>query len=296
MAQMGCLTSPDRVIVGDRPSGEPVFAVRSPRAVHAPDADRHGPAGQPNGGITNMSALHSHRLIRNAVAAAALALGLGVAAAAPAAADPDPTQVCSGTHITPSGNQTSITYTAPEGMLVSAWCVKAGSTQQGNGPEYHQVDPPAKTITITHASGKDISHYSVTLVPVPETPTETPTPQTPTQQTTTPNTTVNPTTGATPEVLGVEEEKPEKEKPAESQVEAPEAEVLGVQATAKNPQEAAPAPLPLAVAAGADADDEADAASAATQQDNSTWSLMALLLLLLGGTLGGATWYRRARD
>lgn len=82
---------------------------------------------------------------------------------APSGANDNP-QVCSGTHITPVGNQTSITVTAPDDQLISAYCVKAGSLKQGNGPVYVIVDPPAKTVTITHPSGKDISHYTVTFV------------------------------------------------------------------------------------------------------------------------------------
>ena len=39
--------------------------------------------------------------------------------------------------------------------------------QPGHGPEYHDVNPPEKSVTISHSSGRDISHYSVQLVPEP---------------------------------------------------------------------------------------------------------------------------------
>jgi hypothetical protein len=62
-----------------------------------------------------------------------------------------------------SGSEASITVTAPEGKLISGYCVKAGSANQDLGPEFHSVTP-ATTVTITPSSGKDISHYSLTLV------------------------------------------------------------------------------------------------------------------------------------
>jgi hypothetical protein len=54
-------------------------------------------------------------------------------------------------------NQPSVTVTAPEGFLISAYCVKAG-------PEavIVTVDPPQKTVTI--APGQDVSHYQIKLV------------------------------------------------------------------------------------------------------------------------------------
>src|SRR5687767_10852684 len=63
-----------------------------------------------------------------------------------------------------SGNQHSVTVTAPAGKLISGYCVKAGSANQGLGPEFVTISPPQKTVTITHSSGKDISHYSLTFV------------------------------------------------------------------------------------------------------------------------------------
>lgn len=89
-----------------------------------------------------------------------------------------------------SGSNASLTLTAPEGKLISGYCVKAGSANQGLGPEFYPVNPPAKSVTISHSSGKDISHYSLTFVdeqtttPTETTPTDTtPTETTPTETT-----------------------------------------------------------------------------------------------------------------
>ena len=109
------------------------------------------------------------------IAAMIAAFGFGGAAAVAASGDKPPStpghgsndQVCpagdSG-KIDVSGSQASITVTAPDGKLISGYCVKAGSANQGLGPEFYTVSPPAKSVTITHSSGKDISHYSLTFV------------------------------------------------------------------------------------------------------------------------------------
>jgi hypothetical protein len=132
-----------------------------------------------------------------AIAAMIAAFGLGGAAAFAAGTDkPDNPgggndgQVCpagdSG-KIDVSGDHTSLTLTAPDGKLISGYCVKAGSANQGLGPEFVTVDPPQKTVTITHSSGKDISHYSLSYVDDDETTTTetetTPTETTPTETT-----------------------------------------------------------------------------------------------------------------
>jgi hypothetical protein len=147
------------------------------------------------------------------IAAAIAAFGLGCAAAFAAGADKpsDPgggndAQVC------PAGDSgkidvsggSSLTVTAPDGKLISGYCVKAGSANQGLGPEFVAVEPPLKTVTITHSSGKDISHYSLTYVdegqPTETTPTETtPTETTPTDTTPTDTTPTDTTpTDSTP--------------------------------------------------------------------------------------------------
>jgi hypothetical protein len=73
-------------------------------------------------------------------------------------------QVCSGLDsgkIDVSGEKTSITLTAPEGQLITGYCVKAGSTKNGNGPRYVTLSQPQKSVTISYPGGKAISHYSV---------------------------------------------------------------------------------------------------------------------------------------
>lgn len=85
----------------------------------------------------------------------------------PAAAAEPGSQVCppgdSGKIDTP-GAGSSLTITAPAGFLIYGYCVKAGSANQGLGPEFVSVDPPQKSVTISHSSGKGISHYSALYV------------------------------------------------------------------------------------------------------------------------------------
>jgi hypothetical protein len=77
-----------------------------------------------------------------------------------------------------ANNQTTFTFTAPAGQLIVQVCVKAGSTQQGDGPEF--IDFPGVTsATFSHSSGKAISHFSVKFGEAPPppngtTPTTTP--------------------------------------------------------------------------------------------------------------------------
>ncbi len=100
-------------------------------------------------------------------------------------------------HLFPVGDAPEITITAPEGQLIVGYCVKAGSIKQGNGPEYVTVDPPAASVTITHSSGKDISHYTVSYGPVTTTttvPEETTTTTVGEETTTTTTTVEEPTT------------------------------------------------------------------------------------------------------
>lgn len=85
-----------------------------------------------------------------------------------------------------ANDQTTFTFTAPDGFLVSSYCVKAGSLNQGNGPEIFTVDPPAELITFGHSSGKEISHFSVILVADDDE-----------EETTTTTSTVPPTTSTT---------------------------------------------------------------------------------------------------
>ncbi|MUK02289.1 hypothetical protein GM708_10335, partial [Vibrio cholerae] len=80
-------------------------------------------------------------------------------------------QVCDGLSsgkIDTSGDPTTVTLTASVGEVITGYCVKAGSANQGDGPVYIDLDPAeyANSITITHPSGKAVSHYSYTTKPV----------------------------------------------------------------------------------------------------------------------------------
>lgn len=92
-----------------------------------------------------------------------------------------------------TGDPLTITLVAPEGKLISAYCVKSGSDNQDLGPKIVELDEPAAEVTIAYAAGgkcKAISHYSVAYVDAPQVPGETsptptpagsPTPVTPTR-------------------------------------------------------------------------------------------------------------------
>jgi hypothetical protein len=151
-----------------------------------------------------------------------------------------------------TGNPSTVTVEAPEGMLIDGYCVKAGSTTTGDGPVYVTVDPPVESITFGHPSGKDVSHYSVSYVPIPSpspTPSETPTEgpsETPTEgpsETPTEGPSETPTEGPSetptegPTVLPTEAEKSEPTE--EGKAPKAEPEVLGVEES-----------LPSGVAAG----------------------------------------------
>ena len=112
------------------------------------------------------------KILGGLAAAAMLAGGFALISSAPAAAS----EVCgpldSG-KIDTSGDPATVTVTAPEGKLIDGYCVKAGSSKQGDGPVYVDVDPPVKTITFGHPSGKDVSHYSVSYTDAPPPTTST---------------------------------------------------------------------------------------------------------------------------
>lgn len=51
-------------------------------------------------------------------------------------------------------------------MVITGYCAKAGSANQGEGPEYFPV-PFLETYRITHSSGKELSHVSWSVAPKP---------------------------------------------------------------------------------------------------------------------------------
>ena len=88
-------------------------------------------------------------------------LGAGMA---PASAAPTEGQICpawdSGRIDVADGIQ-SLEVTAPDGLEIVAVCVKAGSAKQGLGVQIDYLSYSQLTVTLSHYSGKDISHYSV---------------------------------------------------------------------------------------------------------------------------------------
>jgi hypothetical protein len=117
-------------------------------------------------------------------AAGMMTAALGVPAAA--AAD-----VCSGLHsgkIDTTGDPQSASHTAPSGQMLTGYCVKAGPGNQGNGPEYVTLTTPVATLTITHSSGKAVSHYSFSYAARVATTTNTTTANVAPTTTTTPTT------------------------------------------------------------------------------------------------------------
>ena len=95
----------------------------------------------------------------------------------------DDVQVCedydSGKQDT-TGDPTEVTVTAPEGQLISGYCVKAGSEKQGEGDGgayFVKLDEPTASVTITYpwAGGRDISHYALVYIDAPTAPGEEPT-------------------------------------------------------------------------------------------------------------------------
>jgi LPXTG-motif cell wall-anchored protein len=115
-------------------------------------------------------------LLAGLMASPAAAIAAPIAGA-PVATTEDVTKVCPEEgKVELDGDDASVDVTAPEGMLISGYCVKAGSGVQEQGPEDVVVDPPAAEVTITHSSGKGISHYTLVTV---EGPTPSPSPSVP---------------------------------------------------------------------------------------------------------------------
>lgn len=69
-----------------------------------------------------------------------------------------------------TGDPLTVTVTAPEGYALGEVCVKAGSAQQGNGPELLVPDPGTTSLIVGHSSGKAVSHWSARFVPLPDDP------------------------------------------------------------------------------------------------------------------------------
>lgn len=119
---------------------------------------------------------------------AVLAVALALMVVDIASAAPSEDRVCQprDAHIHPGEGISEVTATAAEGQLIEGYCVKAGSANQGFGPEYVTLDSPVRTVTISHSSGKDISHFVVFFTDAPPTTTTTEPPSDSTTTTTTP--------------------------------------------------------------------------------------------------------------
>ena len=104
------------------------------------------------------------RMLRRVLAllAAVFLISWGLAITSQANAS-DSGQVCSGLDsgkIDTTGDPGSVTVSAPDGQLITGYCVKAGSTKNGGGPVYKTV-APTESLTLTYPGGKAISHYSL---------------------------------------------------------------------------------------------------------------------------------------
>jgi hypothetical protein len=75
------------------------------------------------------------------------------------------------------GEPTTLAFTAPEGQLISAYCLKTGSAVKGEGPKIVVLDEPVAELEVAYANGgkcKEISHYAVAYVDAPEEPMSAP--------------------------------------------------------------------------------------------------------------------------
>lgn len=116
-----------------------------------------------------------------AVALLAVGLGAAPAAAAPVATDTseyvdantckDVPEFADVLKVDTDDEPMSVTVDAPEGQVITKYCVKAASTKNGGGPLVVTLDEPAESVTIGYKDqyGKDraISHYCVITTDVP---------------------------------------------------------------------------------------------------------------------------------
>lgn len=176
--------------------------------------------------VLGASALLVAGLMASPVAAFAAPL-----AGAPVATTNDGTCPEGGKVDVPKGEEpTSIEVTADPGYVIVGYCVKAGSDQKGDGPVEVVVNPPKTTVTITHPSGKAISHYTVYYEPT-SSPSPTPTSTMPGEEPTTP--------GEEPTTPGEEPTTPGEEPTDGSVVPTEAAATPSPSATAAEPDELA---------------------------------------------------------
>jgi LPXTG-motif cell wall-anchored protein len=70
------------------------------------------------------------------------------------------------TDISDGSEDNTVHYEAPDGFLIDAYCVKAGS--EPDAAVIIDVDPPVSEIDIDHPVKDSVSHYAVHLIPAPE--------------------------------------------------------------------------------------------------------------------------------
>lgn len=79
------------------------------------------------------------------------------------------------------GDPETVLIEAPDGYVITMFCVKSGSAnQEDGGPLYFEVDPPVASLEISYPGKDSVSHYSfayeketVETTPPPTTPVET---------------------------------------------------------------------------------------------------------------------------
>ena len=59
------------------------------------------------------------------------------------------------------GDPQAVKVEAPEGLVITGYCVKAGSLKQGDGPVYVELEKATSVLVIRHPSKKAVSHYSL---------------------------------------------------------------------------------------------------------------------------------------
>ncbi|WP_277209568.1 hypothetical protein [Isoptericola croceus] len=136
----------------------------------------------------------------------------------------------------------TVTLTAPEGKLISTYCVKSGSDGKGNGPKIVTLDVPQPEVEISYVADnkcKDISHYAVAYV---DAPTPTPSPDDSTEPSPVPSgepvvdpepspePSGEPGTDPTPEVSEGPEGRPQTVVPVEPGSDEPRASEVAVDA------------------------------------------------------------------
>ena len=97
---------------------------------------------------------------------AIVALAVMVTPTAFAAGKAENCAVLDSGRITPPAGTASVTVTAPDGFLISDYCVKSGNVKSGGGA-VNVNNADAETVTFVYPGGKKIGHYSYSLVEAP---------------------------------------------------------------------------------------------------------------------------------